>query len=191
MLPLVKTLAWLSDAFRRGQRVIGTEDQIRSLVKMGWRSGYIEPDEGHMIHRTFLLNDRTAQEVMTELADTVSIPSDASVEDAVAVVRANKFTRYPVLGQTPDDVLGIVIARDVLQAMLNGQAAESVVSLVQPAFVVDAEARIDDLLVEFRARHQHLAVVQHNQKTVGIVTLENAVEQIVGDIKDETDMTIE
>jgi CBS domain containing-hemolysin-like protein len=144
-----------------------------------------------MIHRTFLLNDRTAQEVMTELADTVSIPSDASVEDAVAVVRANKFTRYPVLGQTPDDVLGIVIARDVLQAMLNGQAAESVVSLVQPAFVVDAEARIDDLLVEFRARHQHLAVVQHNQKTVGIVTLENAVEQIVGDIKDETDMTIE
>ncbi|WP_298868871.1 hemolysin family protein [uncultured Gimesia sp.] len=185
--PLGVALAWLSDTLMRGQRRIGTETQIRALVRLGRKGGHIEPDEGHMIFRTFRLNDRTAQGIMTPLEKVVSIPASATVSEAADIIRTKEFSRYPIFGKSPDDVRGMLIARDVLRMLAGGEEEASITSILHSPFVVSADTRADKLLIEFRTRHQHLAVVQQMERTVGIVTLEDVLEEIVGEIEDEKD----
>ncbi|QDT91530.1 hemolysin family protein [Gimesia algae] len=186
--PLSVALAWLSDTLMRGQRKIGTETQIRALVRLGRKGGHIEPDEGHMIFRTFCLNDRMAQDIMTPLEKVVSIPASATVREAADIIRTQEFSRYPMFGKSPDDVRGMLIARDVLRMLADGEKETSITSILHSPFVVCADTRADKLLMEFRTRHQHLAVVQQMERTVGIVTLEDVLEEIVGEIEDEKDV---
>lgn len=186
--PLCIALAWLSDTLMRGQRKIGTETQIRALVKRGRKGGHIEPSEGHMIFRTFRLNDRTAEDIMTPLKKVVSIPASATVSEAAEIIRTNEFSRYPVFRKSPDDIQGMLITRDVLRLLADGEGESSITSMMHAPFVVNAETRADELLLEFRTRHQHLAIVQQSNHTIGIVTLEDVLEEIVGEIEDEKDI---
>ncbi|QDT43650.1 Magnesium and cobalt efflux protein CorC [Gimesia alba] len=185
--PLSVGLAWLSDTLKRGQRRIGTETQIRALVKLGQKGGHIEPTEGHMIFRTFRLNDRMVQDIMTPLEKVVSIPAATTVSEAADIIRTKEFSRYPIFGESPDDVQGMLIARDVLSMLSDDKAKTSITSIIHTPFFVSTEMRADKLLLEFRTRHQHLAVVQQSNQTVGIVTLEDVLEEIVGEIEDEKD----
>lgn len=182
--PLSVALVWFSDKVKRGQRRIGTETQIRALVKLGRKRGYIEPSEGHMIFRTFRLNDRTAQDIMTPLEKVISIPASATVSQAAELIGANEYSRYPVFRKSPDDIQGMLIARDVLKMLAEGEAP--VTSIAHAPFIISSEMRADELLLEFRTRHQHLAVVQQTNHTIGIVTL----EEIVGEIEDEKDVAM-
>jgi len=186
--PLSAALAWFSDTMMRGQRRIGTETQIRALVKLGRKGGHIEPTEGHMIFRTFRLNDRTVQAIMTPLEKVISIPVSATVSEAAEIIRTKEFSRYPVFGPSPDDVPGMLLTRDVLRLLADGEGETSITSIMHAPFVVSAERHADELLLEFRTRHQHLAVVQQTNQTIGIVTLEDVLEEIVGEIEDEKDV---
>tara|TARA_R110002111_G_scaffold262868_1_gene342091 strand:- start:2384 stop:3361 length:978 start_codon:yes stop_codon:yes gene_type:complete len=186
--PLSAALAWLSNRLMRGQRSIGTETQIRALVRRGQKGGHIELNEGHMIFRTFCLNDRTAQDIMTPLEKVVSIPASATISEAAEIIRTKDFSRYPVFRKSPDDIEGMLLARDVLSKLADGEGETSITSILHAPFVVSADTLADKLLLEFRARHQHLAVVQQAEQTLGIVTLEDVLEEIVGEIEDEKDV---
>lgn len=191
MAPLSAGLARLTRALTRGRRKIGTEAQIRALVKIGSRGGHIEPQEGRMIYRSFLLNDRSAQDIMTPLPEVVAVPANATVEQAAGLIRRREFSRYPVFGASPDDVQGWLIGRDVLRMLVDGPADAPIAAIVRPPFVVNAETRADELLVLFRTRHEHLAVVRdEEERTLGIVTLEDVLEEIVGEIEDEKDVMV-
>ncbi len=188
LYPLVRGLEWLAEILKRGRRRIGTEEQIRALVTIGKRAGLIEGDEMRMIHRAFLLNDRTARDLMTPLENVIAIDAAASIGESAALVREHAFSRYPVFGNSPDEIEGWVLVRDLLQAMADGRQDEKVRPLVRPAFEVEADRRSDWLLVMFRDRHVHLAIVRENDKTLGVVTLEDVLEELVGQIEDETDV---
>lgn len=190
IFPLGAALAWLSNTLMRGQRRLGTEAQIRALVRFGREAGHIEADEGHMIFRTFCLNDRSAQDIMTPLENVVWIPSSATVREAEQIISDREFSRFPVFGESSDDVRGVVIARDVLRKLAHGQEDAGISSILRPPFVVSVESRADALLVQFRTHHQHLAVVEQQGQTVGIVTLEDVLEEIVGEIEDEKDISL-
>jgi putative hemolysin len=187
LFPLVIVLEWLSDKFTRGTRRIGTEEQIRSLATLGRRAGYIEHDESHLIHRAFVLNDRSAADIMTPLERVVSLPASLSVSDAVAKLRTARFSRVPLFGESANDVRGIVLVRDLLEATIHDSSVELVSQIALPAVIVDANTRSDELLPELLKRRIHLAVVQRDGKTIGVVSLENVLEELVGDIKDERD----
>ena len=188
LYPLVVGLAWLTKLFTTGKRPIGTEEQIRSLVVMGRAAGYIESDEGSLINRVFVLNDQTAGDIMTSLENVRGLWAAHSVEEAGREVRACEFSRFPIFGETVHDVRGLALRRDVLEALLDERQQESAISLSREGLVVDADARLDDLLLLFRDRRMHLAVVQRAGKTIGIVTLEDVLEELVGEIEDETDL---
>ena len=188
LFPLVLALEALSALFTKGTRRIGTEAQIRSLTTIGHKAGYIEADEGRLIHRAFVLNDRTAVNIMTPLKDVVSVSASESIEEAARTARQSPFSRFPVLGETSDDIHGIVMIRDLLEAAADGSGSESVESLARPAFLVGADQRSDQLLLAFRNRHTHLAVVRDRRRTVGVVTLEDVLEELVGEIEDEKDV---
>lgn len=188
LYPFVVVFSWLSDQFTRGTRHIGTEDQIRSLVRIGHTAGYIEGDEGQMIHRAFILNDKTAGEIMTPMSRIKALGADFTLAQAAGEVSRSKFSRYPVLGESIDEVKGIALSRDVLMN-LPDHASEPLLTITNPPTICEASTKSDQLLELFRDQHVHLAVVQDLGKTVGVVTLEDVLEELVGEIEDEKDVS--
>lgn len=188
LYPLVIVLARLSKLFTVGTRPIGTEDQIRALVTIGRRAGYIESDEGRMIHQAFILNDRTAADIMTPVAEMAALPAGNTVREAVDHVRGSRYSRYPVYDRSIDQITGIVLSRDILEAFADERVDDSIATIVREGLIVDAKRRSDELLVLFRDQHLHLAIVQNQGKTIGVVTLEDVLEELVGEIEDEKDV---
>lgn len=187
LYPLVILLERIAAVFQRGERKIGTEAQIRSLVMIGLRTGRIEEDEGQLIQKAFVLNDRTAEAIMTPLNKIVSIPESATVREAAQVVFDHEFSRYPVFGKSPDDVKGMALAREILSAQASGREHAPVTSILHTLPRVSASQRSDALLLAFRDRQTHLATVRKQGKTIGLVTLEDVLEELVGEIEDEKD----
>jgi len=187
MYPLIFVLSKITQSLKRGERKVGTEDQIRSLVAIGRRAGHIESDEVQMIHRAFLLNDKVARDIMTPLKDIVSLSNDMSVEEATEKVMHNPFSRYPVFGSSIHEVQGTVIGRDLLASYFDNKEGLELSTVMRPPLVIDADMHSDALLILFREQEKHLAVVQENEKTIGVVTLEDVLEELIGEIKDETD----
>ncbi len=185
--PLVVVLERFSDAPKRGQRRIGTEVQIRSLTRIGRREGYIESDEGQLVQRAFLLNDKTAADIMTPLENIVAVAQETTIREAASHVFRHAYSRYPVFGASGDDVKGLVMSRDILEALTEGKDQDPVATICRPGFTVPASMRSDLLLARFRDLHIHLALVQDQGRTVGLVTLEDVLEELVGDIEDEKD----
>ena len=191
LYPVVIALEWFSNLFKAGQRRIGTEDQIRSLATIGRRAGYIESDEGKLIHRAFVLNDRTAADIMTPLTDVIGVEQTFTIRQAATRVFRHAYSRYPVFGSSVHDVRGLVMSRDILEALTEGKEQESASSICRPCLMVSAGMRSDELLVRFRDERIHMAVVQDGSKTVGLVTLEDVLEELVGEIEDEKDAPVQ
>lgn len=189
MLPIIVLLEWITNVFRRGERKVGTEDQIRSLVTIGRREGHIESDEGQLIHRAFILNDKQATDIMTPLKDIISVNSDDTIGEIWQKIDHEAYTRYPVLGSAVHDIVGMVIKQDVLQALYEKKGGESAQTITRDALVVQSDLRSDELIALFRDKSIHMAIVQENDRTVGLVTLEDVLEELVGEIEDETDVS--
>ncbi|MCA9137720.1 MAG: HlyC/CorC family transporter [Planctomycetales bacterium] len=186
LYPVVKLFAWISHPFTSGKRKIGTEDQIRALVRIGHHAGLIETDEGTLIHRAFVLCDKTAGQVMTPLSDVAALGAEFTVQQAVNEIGRCKFSRYPVFGHNLDEVVGIVLSRDILLESLS-DPSRRIRSLARSPAIVAADTKSDDLLDLFRRQRIHLAVVQDDGRTVGIITMEDVLEELVGEIHDEKD----
>ena len=186
--PIIIGLEKLTNLFKKGERKVGTEQQIRSLVTIGRRSGHIETDEGQLIHRAFILNDKTAEDIMTPLKDIVSFQEEDSIAQAVEKMEGHVHSRYPVFGTSIHEVIGIAMQKELLESLLLDKGNESITNITRDPLVVPHTIRSDKLLSLFRDRHIHLAVVQEDDHTAGLVTLEDVLEELVGDIEDETDV---
>lgn len=186
--PLISLLEWLTDMLKQGERKVGTEEQIRSLVTIGRREGHIETDEGHLIHRAFILNDKSAGDIMTGLKDIVGVSIHATAEEAYEKIDQHSFSRYPVFGSSIHDIEGIVMSKEILELLAKNRYKKPIREVMRKPLVVDAMMRSDELLNVFKNTNTHLAVVQDEGKTAGIVTLEDVLEELVGDIEDETDI---
>lgn len=185
--PLVVVLAWLSERCTRGSRPIGTERQVRALALMGRKAGHIESDEILMIYRVFRLNDSTARDIMTPSVDVAALSAEVTVREAAEQVKTEGFSRYPVYEGSLDQVEGLVKGRDILEAMLDGREDESVGSIAQKILRFEASQRSDEMLMVFRDEHIHLGIVKEGGTTLGVVTLEDVLEELVGEIEDEKD----
>jgi CBS domain containing-hemolysin-like protein len=171
------------------ERVHGP-DEIMLLVKRGMEVGTVEQDEEAMIHGVFGLTRTVAREVMTPRLDIVAVPVDVKFDTLVATVSRSGHSRLPVYQDNLDNVVGIVLAKDLLLLAASGEPAEFDVAEImrEPYFVPDTKS-VDDLLAEFRRMKIHLAiVVDEFGGTDGLVSLEDLIEEIVGEIYDEYDV---
>ena len=187
LFPFIILLEMMTNLFKKGERKIGTEQQIRSLVTIGRRAGHIESDEGQLIHRAFILNDKKAKDIMTHLKDIISVSYGETVGEAAKKVLKENHSRFPVFGDSIHDVEGVVMAYDILQALAEDNDDDHISTIVQPALTVLNTMRSDEMLALFRDKRKHIAVVQENGKTIGLVTLEDVLEELVGEIEDEFD----
>lgn len=187
LFPLARALEALANLLKKGKRHIGTEEQIRAMAVIGRESGLIEGDELRMIQRAFVLNDLTAADLMTPLAEVSALSASRTVREAADEVSGQPISRFPVFGDSADEVCGVVMNRDIFETLFEGRGEAPVLSIARPAVVVDKTRRSDWLLVMFRDKHNHLAVVQDAGRTIGVVTLEDVLEELVGEIEDEQD----
>ncbi len=169
---------------------VHTPQEIMLLVRRSREMGKVEQDEQAMISGVFELTRTVAREVMTPRPDIVAVPEDVTFDELVETTRRSGYSRLPVYKEKLDDVVGIVLAKDLLSRAASGDIGDFHVSQImrEPYYVPDTKS-VHDLLAEFRRLKIHMAiVVDEFGGTDGLVTLEDLIEEIVGEIYDEHDV---
>ncbi|ACU35203.1 CBS domain-containing protein [Actinosynnema mirum DSM 43827] len=191
--PLSKLLILVGNAitpgkgFREGP--FSSEVELRELVDMAQERGVVDEGEREMIHSVFELGDTIAREVMVPRTEIVWIEQAKSVRQALALSLRTGYTRVPVIGESVDDIVGVVNLKDLVRIALSEQPNGKLVSDVMrsPAFIPDTKP-VADLLREMQLSRNHLAVVVDEYGgTAGLLTIEDILEEIVGEITDESD----
>ncbi|MBK9725164.1 MAG: HlyC/CorC family transporter [Actinomycetales bacterium] len=167
-----------------------TEAELRDLVDLAEENQLIEDDERDMIHSVFELSDTTAREVMVPRIDMETIALGKSLRQASALFVRSGYSRVPVVGDDSDDIRGVLYLKDVVRATHAdaGAAARPITEVMRPAVFVPESKKVDDLLREMQRDQNHIAVVVDEYGgTAGLVTIEDILEEIVGEISDEYD----
>ena len=163
-------------------------EDILALLEREEASGGVEEEEERMIRGIIGLEDKTAREVMVPRIDIVATEAEASVSEAARLATERGFSRIPAYGESIDDIAGLAYAKDMLDAILSGQDS-SLRALLREAVFIPETKHADELLKEMRANRTHLAiVVDEYGGTAGLITIEDLIEEIVGEIEDEYDV---
>ncbi len=187
---LPTSLLRLLGADRSVEGALGiTEEEIRTMVALGEEAGELEEEEKEMIHSIFEFGDTSAHEVMVPRTDMTAIDVTAPLKDALDLVLDTGHSRIPVYEDTVDNVIGIIYARDLLACMRDKHTDAGIRETMRPAYYVPEAKKVDDLLRELRRRRVHMAIViDEYGGTAGLVTIEDLLEEIVGEIRDEYDV---
>src|SRR5581483_1410315 len=172
------------------ERSVHSEAELRMLVSRSTAEGEIEEGEREMIDKVFVFGDKDVADVMVAKPDVSAVSIDLPPEEALATVLDSPYTRYPVYRDSLDDIVGVLHVRDLFSAIHDrGLAGLDLESMLRPAYVVPETKDLASLLQEFRRTNQHFAVViDEYGAMVGIATLEDLLEEIVGEIEDEFDV---
>ncbi|WP_284012589.1 hemolysin family protein [Halobaculum litoreum] len=190
LLPLVVTFDYLTRLVNKvtgGRSAIETSyvtrDEIQNMIQTGEREGVIEEEEREMLDRIFRFNKTIAKEVMTPRLDVTAVPKDASIDEAIETCVQADHERVPVYEGNLDNIIGVVNIRDLVRARYYGEGESALASVVQPTLHVPESKNADELLEEMQeTRMQMVVVIDEFGTTEGILTLEDMVEEIVGEI---------
>ncbi len=199
--PLSRLLIFVGNAITPGRGFpegpFSSEVELREMVDMAGQRGVVEAGEAEMIHSVFELGDTVAREVMVPRTEIVWIEQDKSIRQAVALCLRSGFSRIPVLGDSVDDIVGVVHIKDLVAAERRsgpaggppeGPAKGTVGEVMRPATFVPDSKLLTGLLKEMQLSRNHLAiVVDEYGGTAGLLTIEDILEEIVGEITDESD----
>lgn len=169
-----------------------TEEEIRMMVNVGGEEGTIHQTEQEMINNVFEFNNKTVEEVMTHRMDLAALPVEAGLEETIALINEEKFSRIPVYEGSIDRIIGVLHAKDLIRYLAAEEREEfDLRDLIRPPYFVPGSKRADLLFKELQQRKTHLAVViDEYGGTDGVVTMEDLVEEIVGNIFDEYDEVV-
>ncbi len=165
-----------------------TEDELIHLVDASQRAGEIEKDESEMIHSVFEFGDTLAREIMVPRVDMLALEVNTPLEEAADSLLESGFSRVPVFENQIDNIVGLLYTKDMLQVWRSGDSITSLHPLLRPARFVPESKKLDELLDEMQAARIHIAIVVDEYGGVaGLVTLEDIIEEIFGEIQDEYD----
>jgi putative hemolysin len=182
-------LANLLTGSKTTAQLLVTESELLAMADVAHAEDVIEPTEREFIHSVIEFGDTVVREVMVPRPDMVTVGSDESVTEALERGLAAGFSRLPIVGEDIDDVLGVAFTKDLVVAERAGEGAKPVLEVARPAKFVPETKRVATLLTEMQSHNVHLSiVVDEYGGTSGLVTLEDVLEELVGDIRDEFDI---
>jgi CBS domain containing-hemolysin-like protein len=168
------------------------ENDLRLLVESVEDARKLEADEREMIHGIFGMSARPVREVMVPRIDVVSLPREATLGTILDRIVSTGYSRIPIVADSIDNVVGLVYAKDVLRALRAGALDDPAEPIARPAYFVPDTKKVDELLQDLQQKRVHLAiVVDEYGGTAGVVTIEDLLEEIVGEIRDEYDVNEE
>src|SRR5881296_2509083 len=195
-LPFTDTLNWSANRVVRLLGIRGTTaelerihspEEIRMLVEQSRKTGRLGAHDARLLEGVFEFSEKTARDVMTPRTDIVALPIDLSLEEAADQVAVAGRSRYPVYGETLDDIVGLVHAKDILAGLRSAKGG-SLRAVLRPAVFVPGTREVEDVLADMKRQKIHLAIVLDEfGGTAGLVTMEDLLEEIVGQIYDEYD----
>ncbi|WP_078395220.1 hemolysin family protein [Shouchella patagoniensis] len=171
--------------------VTHSEEELRLIISDSYRGGEINQSEFKYVSKIFDFDDRLAKEIMVPRTEISAISIEDSLEDNLAIMREEKFTRYPVVNGDKDNILGIVNVREVLTDIVSPEVTEEIVleNYIRPVISVIESIPINDLLVEMQKKQIHMSILfDEYGGTAGLITAEDIIEEIVGEIRDEFDV---
>lgn len=191
--PLIFMLDLISRKItKREEHKVGpeiTEAEVESIIKLGEEVGSIEKEEKEMIHNIFKFNDITVGEVMTPRTDMFRLNADIKLSDALEKVMSMKFSRIPVYEGGTDNIIGLVHIRNILNAIIENKVERPLKDIMHNAYLVPDSKKIDDMLTEFQDKKIQMAIViDEHGGVAGVVSIEDLLEEIVGEIYDEKDI---
>lgn len=167
-----------------------TDEEIRAMIKIGQEEGSLQKEKYSMITRIFALHDAVVRNVMTPKKEMFSISAGSNIDDILSKVLESGYSRIPVYTGTPDNISGIINMKDLLMLSSNKDLVV-LQDIIYPPTIVSESKKVSELLKEFQKGHTHIAIVVDAQNNVqGLVTLEDLVEEIVGEIEDEYDVRV-
>jgi CBS domain containing-hemolysin-like protein len=191
--PFTRLIMWVSSRLaapfgKRGMSYV-TEEEIKTLVDAGQEEGVIEDEEKEMIYSIFQFGDKVVREIMIPRIDVTALEANTPSRKAVELSLATGHSRMPIYEETIDKVIGLLYARDLLKMFGSGQNFdEPVRTVMRPAYYIPESKKAGDLLAELQERKIHMAIViDEYGGTAGLITIEDLLEEIVGDIQDEYD----
>ena len=168
-----------------------SRDELLAFLRETGPRFNLDPDAMHIIEGAFDINDMQVREVMIQRSQIITLKIDQRPDDLLPIIKATAHSRYPVIGDSLDEVQGVLLVKDLLPLITRSEEERAQVdlrTLVRPATFVPESKRLNSLLRDFRDTHSHMAiVVDEYGGTAGLITIEDVLEQIVGDIEDEHD----
>jgi putative hemolysin len=194
-MPVIRLTVWLSNVLARvlgakqpGDLPFVTEEEIKTLVDAGEEGGFIQEEEKAMIYSIFELGETLTREVMVPRIDVVAIEVETPMLEALEVIMEAGHSRIPVYQETIDNITGFLYAKDLLPYLRDGRTDVPLRSILREAYFVPETKKAGDLLPDLQTRRVHIAiVVDEYGGTAGLVTIEDLLEEIVGEIQDEYD----
>ncbi|NUO62952.1 MAG: HlyC/CorC family transporter [Gemmatimonadaceae bacterium] len=181
-----------------GQRPIDAEEQVHSaeelrlLVEQSQEGGVLEQRDAALIEGVFEFSEKNAREVMTPRTDMVALDIESTLDEAVEIAEESGFSRFPVYEETIDHVVGLVLAKDLFRVLVHRPEQFSLGDIMRPVHVVPGTREVEEVLSDFKRLKEHMAVVLDEYGgTAGLVTMEDLLEEIVGEILDEYDEAVE
>ncbi len=169
-----------------------SEDELEFLINVGEKEGKLQPDKGEMITNIFDISDIDVKEIMVPRTDVTAVPENISTEEIKQIIRETEYSRIPVYRNSLDNIIGILYVKDLIRLKGTDYSVEDLLKLVRKPLFVPETKKIDLMLKEFQKNKLHIAVVVDEYGgTAGIITMEDILEEIVGDILDEYDIDSE
>ncbi|WP_027338659.1 hemolysin family protein [Halonatronum saccharophilum] len=195
LAPIIKLLAILTNLFmkdkhdnKQRRKPFVSEEEIRRFLAVGEREGVIETDEKQMINSIFEFDDTNVKEIMVPRIHMVCVEINDPLEKLIDTVIDLGFSRIPVYNETVDNIVGVVYAKDLLLMLKNDNFESDIQKIMRPAYYIPESKKVDNLLTELRKEKIHMAIILDEYGgTAGLVTIEDLLEEIVGDIQDEYD----
>ncbi|HEU4746894.1 MAG TPA: hemolysin family protein [Gemmatimonadaceae bacterium] len=179
-----------------GQKAPGTEEavhspeEIRLLVEQSQESGQMQARDADLIDAVFEFSEKNAREVMTPRTELIALPVEATLSEVLGVVQESGLSRYPVYDESIDNIIGVVLAKDLLKLLAPRANTDAfdLPSIMRPVHVIPGSREVEEVLADFKRLKEHMAVVLDEYGgTAGVVTMEDLLEEIVGEILDEYD----
>lgn len=169
-----------------------TQQDVADILRVAHVNKVLDDDALEIMEGALQVSDQQVREIMIPRSQMVVINESAPIEEILNLALESNHSRFPVVGESFDDIRGILLAKDLLQVALKGKDSFCLKSILRPATIIPESKRLNVLLREFREQRYHMAVVVDEYGSVaGLVTIEDVLEEIVGDIEDETDETEE
>jgi CBS domain containing-hemolysin-like protein len=210
LAPPLMVFAWAATPFiavlnRSSQAILGifgqrgdvldepvhSPDELRLIVEQSQEGGAIPAQDADLLEGVFEFSEKNAREVMTPRTEVVAMPIDATLDEALAIVEENAFSRYPAYDDSIDNIVGLVLAKDLLRILRNPPTGFTIEAIMRDVHVVPGSREVEEVLADFKRLKEHMAVVLDEYGgTAGIVTMEDLLEEIVGEILDEHDESV-